>query len=241
MSAELTWVAAGLAGLLGSTHCLGMCGGIAGAMAMGVPEPRRTPLRLGGYLLLYNAGRVGSYALAGALAGGIGLWLGSMLEVVAWSRALRWATGLLMIAIGLQLALRWQGLRHLEALGGRFWRRLAPIARRLMPVRNPATALALGALWGWLPCGLVYSVLVVAAVSGGPAEGAGLMAAFGAGTVPAMIATGAFAVRLRRYTGNRRLRGAAGALVIAFGVWTLFGPAVLHALGVPMPHPPGAH
>lgn len=241
MSGELTLFAALIAGLLGSTHCLAMCGGIAGAMAMGIPEQRRTPGRLAGYLALYNVGRVTSYAVAGAIAGGIGLWLGSMMEVAAWSRALRWATGLLMIAIGLQVALRWQGLRWLEALGGRFWQRLAPLARRLMPVRDPGTALALGALWGWLPCGLVYSVLVVAAVSGGPGEGASLMAAFGVGTMPAMLATGAVAGRLRRYTGDPRLRGAAGALVVAFGLWTLFGPAVMHALGVSMPGPLMGH
>lgn len=238
---ELTLVAALVAGLLGSTHCLAMCGGIAGALAMGIPETKRTPARMAGYLGLYNLGRVSSYAVAGAIAGGIGLWLGSMMEVAAWSRVLRWATGLLMIAIGAQLALRWRGLRHLEALGGRFWRRIAPLARRLMPVRSPATALALGALWGWLPCGLVYSVLVVAAVSGGPVEGASLMAAFGVGTMPALLATGALAGRLRRYTGDPRLRGAAGAVVIVFGLWTLFGPAAMQVLDMPMPHPSGAH
>ncbi|MBA1146870.1 sulfite exporter TauE/SafE family protein, partial [Ectothiorhodospiraceae bacterium WFHF3C12] len=137
MTGELTLLAALVAGLLGSTHCLGMCGGIAGALAMGIPEERRTPMRLAGYLGLYNTGRVMSYAVAGAIAGGVGLWLGSMMEVAAWSTALRWATGLLMIAIGLQVALRWRGLRWLEALGGRFWQQLAPLARRLMPVRSP--------------------------------------------------------------------------------------------------------
>lgn len=235
MTTEMTLIAALLAGLLGSTHCLAMCGGIAGALGMGLPEERRTAPRLLAYLLLYNTGRITSYAVAGAIAGGIGLWLGSMMEVAAWSHVLRWATGLLMVAIGMQLAFRWRGLRHLEALGGRLWQKLAPLARRMMPVRDPGTALAVGALWGWLPCGLVYSVLVVAAVSGGPASGAALMAAFGLGTLPAMVATGALAGRLRRYTGDRRLRGAAGVLVIVFGAWTLFGPDVMHALGIGMP------
>jgi len=237
MTTEMTLIAALLAGLLGSTHCLAMCGGIAGGLGMGLPEERRTAPRLLGYLLLYNLGRITSYSIAGAVAGGIGLWLGSMVEVAAWSHVLRWATGALMVAIGLQLAFRWRGLRHLEGLGGRFWRRLAPLGRRLMPVRDPGTALALGALWGWLPCGLVYSVLVVAAVSGGPGRGAALMAAFGLGTLPAMVATGALAGRLRRYAGDRRLRRAAGLLVIVFGAWTLFGPDMMHVFGAGMPHP----
>jgi sulfite exporter TauE/SafE len=237
MSPELTLLAALVAGLLGSTHCLAMCGGIAGAMTMGIPEERRTSWQILGYVGLYNIGRVASYAIAGAIAGGIGLWLGSMMEVAVWSQILRWATGALLVAIGLQVALNWRGLRHLEALGGRFWRRLAPLARRLMPARNPAAALALGALWGWLPCGLVYSVLVVAAVSGGPLEGSALMAAFGVGTMPAMVATGTLAGRLRRYTADRRIRRAAGMLVVAFGLWTLLGPGLMHTLGAPMPHP----
>lgn len=238
----LTLTAALLAGLLGSAHCLGMCGGISGALGMGTA--RRGRLEAVGYALTYNLGRISSYALAGAIAGGFGLWLGNALNFSAWSGLLRLASGLLLVAIGLQLAVNWRGLRHIEALGSRLWRRLAPLSRRLLPVRNPLQAYAAGLIWGWMPCGLVYTMLIAAAVSGGVVQGAAVLGAFGLGTLPALVAAGAAAQALRRWTAHRGLRRIAGTTVLLFGLWTMAAPQLIHsshAAGDPDCTAPASH
>lgn len=219
----MSLMAAFIAGLAGSVHCLGMCGGIAGALGMAGGAGQG---RFAGALnaLAYNLGRVGTYALIGAVAAGLLAASGEALGVPGWAGALRIATAMILIAIGLQLAVNWRGLQRIEALGGRFWQKLAPLARRFMPPRTPFHALALGALWGWLPCGLVYTMVVAAAVSGDALNGAGIMIAFGLGTLPAMTGTallGRQVNTLRRQPGFRRI---AGAILIAFGLWTAVFP-----------------
>ncbi len=224
---QMTLLAALLAGLFGSTHCFGMCGGIAAALGSGNPAIQRGPVRGLGYQLLFSGGRILSYAIAGAIAGGLSFWLGALIDVPAWSGVLRVATGLVMVAIGLQLAVNWRGLRHIEALGGRFWRRLSPLVGRLLPVRSAPAALGVGMLWGWLPCGLVYTMLLAAVVSGSAAKGGALMLAFGAGTLPAMVTIGASAGGLTQLIGRHSLRRGAGVLLLAFGAWTMATP-ILH-------------
>jgi len=231
ISGELTLLAALMAGLFGSVHCLGMCGGIVGALNMGTPAARRSPVSGAAYSLLFNLGRITSYGLGGLVAGAFGMWLGNALNFSAWSGLLRVLTGLIMVAIGLQLAINWRGLRHIEAVGAGVWRRLAPLTRRLLPVRSPAAALTLGALWGWLPCGLVYTMLLAAAVAADPLQGGLIMIAFGVGTLPTMVGAGAAAASLARYAGRPGLRRASGALLLAFGVWTVAAPWLLHGHG----------
>lgn len=223
MTAEITFLAALVAGLAGSVHCLGMCGGIAGALGL-AGGAGQGGLRSSVNALAYNLGRVTSYAVIGAVAATAVALSGNALSLPGWAGALRLATALLLIAIGLQLAINWSGLRRIESLGGRVWQKLAPLAQRFMPPRTVFHALALGALWGWLPCGLVYTLVLAAAVSGDPLTGAGIMVAFGLGTLPAMTGTallGGQVNRLRRHPAFRRL---AGALLIAFGVWTAILP-----------------
>lgn len=219
---ELTILAALALGFFGSTHCLGMCGGISAALTSRV-QPGAS---VTGRAILYNLGRISSYTVAGLIVGTVGLWIGAGLNLVGLGLGLRFALGLLMVAIGLHLLVDWRGLRHIETLGAGFWRRLAPLARRFMPARTPGHALALGALWGWLPCGLVYSVLLAAAVSGSPLQGGLIMLAFGVGTLPAMIAVGAASGRLAKIP-RQRLRRFAGAAILAYGAWTVASP-ILH-------------
>ncbi|MFC3607037.1 sulfite exporter TauE/SafE family protein [Stutzerimonas tarimensis] len=205
-------------GLLGGGHCLGMCGGLMGAMTLAIPadqRSRRLPL-----LLAYNLGRILSYTLAGALIGLAG-W------AVANSPAalvLRILAGLLLITMGLYLAGWWNGLTRVEALGKGLWRHLQPLASRLLPISSLPRALALGSVWGWLPCGLVYSTLLWAASQGSAVESALLMFAFGLGTLPVLLATGLAAERVARLLRKRSVRMAGGILVILFGLWTLPGP-----------------
>jgi len=149
---ETNLLAALLVGLFGTVHCLGMCGGIAGTLAAG-SSATDGRLRLLPILLSYNLGRLVSYAMAGALAGALGqaLAAGAGLQAARW--VLQGAAGLFMVLLGLYLAGWWTVLTRVEQLGGRFWRYLEPLGRRLLPVRDPLAALPLGLLWGWLPCG----------------------------------------------------------------------------------------
>ncbi|GAD61656.1 sulfite exporter TauE/SafE family protein [Aquipseudomonas alcaligenes] len=205
-------------GLLGGGHCLGMCGGLMGALTLAIPpEQRARRLRL---LLAYNLGRILSYAAAGLLIGLAGWAVASSPAAML----LRVLAGLLLIAMGLYLAGWWSGLTHIEAVGRHLWRHLQPLASRLMPVSSLPRALLLGAVWGWLPCGLVYSTLLWASSQGSPGESALLMLAFGLGTWPVLLATGMAAERLTALLRRRGVRVAGGLLVILFGIWTLPGP-----------------
>ena len=207
-----------LLGMLGGGHCIGMCGGLMGALTLAIPpEQRQRRLRL---LLAYNLGRIASYGLAGLLLGGAGWALASGPA----ASVLRAIAGGLLVVMGLYLAGWWSGLTRIESLGRLLWRRLEPLARRLLPVGNARRALLLGAIWGWLPCGLVYSTLLWAASQGDALRSAVLMLAFGLGTLPVLLATGLAAERLTALLRRRGIRIAGGLLVILFGLWTLPGP-----------------
>ena len=205
-------------GLLGGGHCLGMCGGLMGALTLAIPaEQRNRRLRL---LVAYNLGRVLSYAAAGLVLGLAG-WAVASTPLALGMRVLAAA---LLIAMGLYLAGWWSGLTRVEGLGRGLWRRLQPLATRLLPVSSLPRALLLGALWGWLPCGLVYSTLLWAASQGDAGHSAVLMLAFGIGTWPVLLATGLAAERVTALLRRRSVRRAGGLLVMLFGLWTLPGP-----------------
>jgi len=211
-------VSALILGLLGGGHCLGMCGGLMGALTLAIPpEQRGRRLQL---LLAYNVGRILSYTCAGLLVGLAGWAVASSPAALA----LRVVAALLLIAMGLYLAGWWSGLTRIEALGRGLWRHIQPVASRLLPVSSLPRALLLGALWGWLPCGLVYSTLLWAASQGNAGYSAALMLAFGLGTWPVLLATGLAAERVSSLLRRRSVRMAGGLLVILFGLWTLPGP-----------------
>jgi sulfite exporter TauE/SafE len=226
-------------GLLGSTHCALMCGGVVGMTCSALPPSPRSkpgsrtleefgpeqergsrsgPLVQLGYVLAYNLGRITSYATAGALAGGVGATLASFGAIEPAQLALRIAAGAMMVAVGLYVAGLARALSWLERAAEPWWRRVAPLARRFVPVRSPPAAFALGLLWGWLPCGLVYAALAASATSGSAARGAATMAAFGAGTLPALVTMGSAATVVRRAARHRWVRASAGVVLVAFGV-----------------------
>ncbi len=216
-------------GLLGGVHCVGMCGGIVSALSFGLPRESRIRLSaMAPFQLAYNLGRIFSYVLAGALMGSLGLLLAQALPLYLAQKALYILAGLFMIALGLYLGGWWFGLSRLEQVGGRIWRHLEPVGKRLMPVRNCRQAFVLGLVWGWIPCGLVYSVLVWTVSAGGVWQGAALMLAFGLGTLPNLLLMGLVAGGIVRWSRRAWVRQAAGAMVILFGLyslWQAFGSA----------------
>lgn len=205
-------------GLLGGGHCLGMCGGLMGALTLAIPKEQRS--RRYRLLLAYNLGRIFSYACAGLLIGLAGWAVANSPAAMA----LRVIAALLLICMGLYLAGWWSGLTRIEGLGRWLWRYIQPLANRMLPVSSLPRALLLGALWGWLPCGLVYSTLLWSASQGSAVHSALLMLAFGVGTWPVLLATGLAAERTTALLRRRGVRVAGGVLVMLFGIWTLPGP-----------------
>ena len=206
-------------GLLGGAHCIGMCGGIMSALTFAVPPSMRSPVRLSGLLLGYNLGRIGSYMMAGALAAGLGTLIALSPQARLGLQAL---AAVMLILMALYIADWWKGLLKVEAIGRRLWRHLEPAGRRLMPVVRVPQAFALGAVWGWLPCGLVYSMLAWSLAIADPWRGAALMGAFGLGTLPALLATGLAARQLGALIRHPATRTLAALSIIAFALWQLW-------------------
>jgi sulfite exporter TauE/SafE len=225
-STQLSLLLGGLAaGFFGSVHCFVMCGGIASALGQVLSPARRTPGVMMGLQLCYSAGRIASYSIAGALAGSLGFFLTEALGPKG-PFVLRMLAGAFLVALGLYIAGWWLGLRKLEALGARLWKHFSPLVKCLQPVDGPLKAVLIGGLWGWLPCGLVYSVLVTASSAGSGMWGALTMTAFGVGTLPALLITGTLAQRVSALARRQKARWIAGGLLVLFGVWTFAGAAM---------------
>ena len=208
-------------GFASGVHCVGMCGGFASAFAAagGVPlhDSRRATRRWLDPLLL-NAGRIASYALAGALAGTVG---GAITQALPLQTVLFVLANVLLILTGFYVAGISSKLIRLEALGAPVWRLLQPTAARLFGSKAVSAKFAAGMLWGFLPCGLVYAALAAAALAGSSARGAATMLAFGLGTLPTLLLVGVAAARLRAWSSGRAARVAAGMLILGFGAFGL--------------------
>jgi sulfite exporter TauE/SafE len=217
----LTVTAAFLLGLAASGHCIVMCGGIAAALGVASGHgPAGAPkLTL---VLSYQLGRVASYTIAGAVAGGALGSVVAVLDIESVRVALRSLSALaLLLAAGVAFGrIRDQGL----GIGGWLWPRIAPLGRRLLPVTDPGRALVFGMIWGWMPCGFVYSVVLTAALAADPVSSAATMIAFGLGTVPAMVTTGLGTPHLLRFAGHPAARIAAGTLLLACAGLTFAAP-----------------
>ncbi|WP_020409780.1 sulfite exporter TauE/SafE family protein [Hahella ganghwensis] len=241
------FLSAVLIGLMGSGHCLGMCGGIASAHSFNLDnQPRGTKAESGtetgikstatssatiattatdtgrngliGPLLVFNCGRLTSYTIIGFLAGGIGAALALNMTTLI---VLRSMAGILLIMMGLYVGQWWAGLVHIEKLGSRLWQKLSPLSERLRHRPGKSSGFLLGMIWGWLPCGLVYSSLAWAMSSASPNMAALLMFGFGLGTLPSMLAAGLFAYHLRRWLSRLSVRRIFAVGLIIFGLWSL--------------------
>ncbi|MDQ8021899.1 MAG: sulfite exporter TauE/SafE family protein [Moraxellaceae bacterium] len=213
------YIAVFLVGLLGGTHCAGMCGGIVAALGARQPaQGARWGIHLG-----YNLGRISTYTLLGCVLGAIGSAGLLFNELLPVQIGLYVAANLMLVALGLYLIGFTRVLAWPERLGHRLWQRLRPwVSRRGVQPASFGTAWPTGMLWGFLPCGMVYSVLGTALVSGSALNGAGLMLAFGLGTLPNLLLAGMLMLRFRQFMQARALRIVSGLLVLGFGLWGLW-------------------
>ena len=205
-------------GLMSGVHCAGMCGGIVGAVSSQLPGNRWRWL----YHLAYNAGRIASYTLAGGIVGAIGKSGLVLKGVLPVQQMLFGLASAMLILMGLYLAGIWRGAHRIEQAGAAVWRKIQPVSRKLLPADSLPKAFGLGALWGWLPCGLVYSVLLSALAMGDALRGGLVMAAFGLGTLPNLLAVGLFSSSVRKYAQLRSVRLGAGLLVAGLGAYGLY-------------------
>ena len=223
-----------LIGLLGGVHCVGMCGGIVGAFSVAGPAVKAFPIAVvtqtrsvafapEGSLrvLAFNLGRIASYMVAGAIAGLLGS-IPALIHITTLQSIGYWLANVLLIALGLTLMNLWHGLARVESLGLWMWRRVQPLIRHFLPVETMWQAAALGSLWGWVPCGMVYSVLMTALLTGSALNGALVMLAFGLGTLPLLFSMGLLGTRLQANLQKRSVRMIAGLVVLSFGLLGMF-------------------
>ena len=201
-----------LAGLLGSGHCFGMCGGIAaglGAMSKGrgvVPA------------LQFNLARLLSYAALGLIAATV---LGGVSNLVPIGRWLRILTAVMILLIGLKFLFDFRGIEFIERGGAGLWKKIMPFAMKAGGRQDALGRLLLGACWGFIPCGLVYTVLMTAASTANPVSGALTMLAFGSGTLPSMLGLTVAAPALSSFLEDRTVRRLIGFALVILAVWTL--------------------
>lgn len=170
-------------------------------------------------MLGYSVGRIASYMLAGASVALVGKVLNHALDEVAL--VLRLLAAVLLLLMGLYIANWWRGLVRIEALGRGTWRLIEPFGKRFIPVTNHYRAVALGSIWGWLPCGLVYSMLAWSLAVAEPLTAAALMGAFGLGTLPTVLATGIAARTIVQLVQHKWVRGVAGSAIVMLAGWQI--------------------
>jgi len=221
---DSTFFIAFTVGFLGSTHCMPMCGGIVGILSQqGDSKPKNLSNSLA-----YNTGRILSYSFIGLLAGLIGQLTLSPIGTESLIIISRLLTSVFMLSFGFYL-LGWLNfLSHLERAGQGIWKRVSPLSRKVLPIRNKRSAFILGLIWGWLPCGLVYSALAWSLASANPVNGALIMLCFGLGTLPMLLSMGVASEKLLARRRSATVRRIAGGLIIAFALINLLSPSVQH-------------
>jgi len=225
---EITYISAFFVGLFSTVHCLGMCGGIIGALTFSLPEDiRSNRWRLIPYVSAYNLGRISSYTLIGALAGSLGNQVVELLPSYG-HLVLQLFASTLMIGIGLYLAGWFPAFTRIERIGKPIWKKLEPISQKLIPVKSPWHAYLFGTVWGWLPCGLVYTALIWSVTASSAKEGALLMLAFGTGTLPAVMIAGILTGWFTRLIRSPYVRPIVGLTIIIMALVTGY-LAILHS------------
>lgn len=210
---ETTLISAFVLGLMGASHCLGMCGGIISSLSIATNEHRKWF-----NISYYQLGRILSYGFFGFVAGFIGQQANNLIDFPL----LATISAILLILMGFYISRLWMALTYLEKAGKLLWNKLSPLSKKLLPVTNGRQALLLGVLWGWLPCGLVYSAVSYAITTANPLNSATYMLFFGLGTLPATLAAGAASAKLKQYLNHPVSRWLTAILFVGFGIFTLY-------------------
>ncbi|MCX7105438.1 MAG: sulfite exporter TauE/SafE family protein [Methylococcales bacterium] len=215
-----SYLVAFVMGLFSSMHCIGMCGSIIGTLTLSLsPEIRNNKKRLLPFVFNYNFGRITSYAIAGALVGAIEALLTMHLGETHGHRFLQLLSAVIMASAGLYIAGWFPRFAYIEKTGMLLWKKIEPYGRKLIPVKNLKQAYLFGMIWGWLPCGLVYSALALAATAGDASKSSLTMLAFGLGTLPAVIGVGVMTQLLTRLSRIKRFKEAVGLLMIILALF----------------------
>ncbi len=229
-----SYLVALLMGLFSSLHCLGMCGSIIGSLTLSLRrEIREQKSLLMPFVFSYNVGRVTSYSLGGLLAGLAQHVLSMPLGEGHGHRILQIVSALIMAGAGLHIAGWFPRFAYIEKAGGVIWKRIEPYGRRLIPVETLPKAFVFGMIWGWLPCGLVYTALALAATTGDVVRSTFTMLAFGVGTLPAVMGVGIMTSLMVRLSSMKKFRQAAGITLIALALLAAFpwlNPMVRHTI-----------
>lgn len=215
---SIDYLSAFIIGILGSGHCLGMCGGITTLLTSALPQQskyNKTTL-----ILAYNFGRIVSYSFIGALVGFSGSIAAKNMGVPL--AGLRFISAIFLILLGLYIGQWLLWLNRIEQIGKVIWRYLSPLSKRFIPINSPLKAFSLGALWGWLPCGLIYSMLTWSLASGHMLSGALIMTCFGLGTLPALLIMSYSLVEAKKLLIHKAFRTSMGAALIIYGVYSLY-------------------
>jgi sulfite exporter TauE/SafE len=236
---NLDLLSAFIIGLLGSGHCIAMCGGITTMLTSAIPpslqqnnkyNQEQIPInnkvisissiasQKSTLVILYNIGRITSYAFIGAIVGFTGSIAAKNIGMPL--AGLRLISAIFMILLGLYLGQWLMWLNRIESLGKHLWRHISPLASKAIPVDSPLKALTLGAIWGWLPCGLVYSTLTWALASGDILTGASIMLFFGLGTLPALLTLSIGFSNIKENLVKPVLRKAMALVLISFGIYS---------------------
>ncbi|MGY6276641.1 sulfite exporter TauE/SafE family protein [Methylomonas sp. MgM2] len=218
-----SYAAAFFIGLFSSLHCIGMCGSIIGTLTYSLSADIRNNKRiLFSIVLSYNLGRIASYALAGAVVGTLHAFLSLPFSQGQAYRILQVASAVIMSGAGLYIGGWFPRFAYIEKLGSRFWKLIEPFGRKLIPVKTRIQALLFGMVWGWLPCGLIYTALALAATTGNVMHSAMTMLAFGLGTLPAVVGVGIMTSMLAKLSRIQHFKQAVGILLIIFALLAAF-------------------
>lgn len=217
---ESLYISAFVMGLLGGTHCAGMCGGIVSGLTLGISRDNRdNSATLSLYLLAYNSGRILSYIIAGIIISSIGNIADSIGGGMEVRKILTLIASVVMILLGLYLTGWWTvAIIKIEQAGAVLWRTIEPFAKKFIPIRSTRQAVIAGMLWGWLPCGLVYTALLWAMSADTALQGGVIMASFGIGTLPALLGIGYFSNRVIIHLQKQWVRTMAGIMVAGLGI-----------------------
>ncbi len=213
---NINLVSAILLGLMGAGHCMAMCGGIISSLSIATAEGKQ--VKNWRYIVTYQVGRIISYSLFGAIAG----WMGLQVDQLTPIPILKILSGLLLIAMALYVSRHWFGLQYLEKLGKGLWNLISPFSKKLLPINSMGKAFFLGSLWGWLPCGLVYTALGYAISVGNTSHSAVFMLLFGVGTLPATLLAASASLKLKSFLNHLWVRNISALIFLLMGSYTLY-------------------